>query len=75
MKINNRKSIYDDLQKYDCLKNKSSFIEITEWTNGEGWDITIDEKMFNLTYGELEAIKYLIRVLDYESDKVKDKDY
>ncbi len=75
MKINNRKSIYDDLQKYDCLKNKSSFIEITEWTNGEGWDITIDEKIFSLTYGELEAIKYLTRVLDYESDKVKDKDY
>lgn len=75
MKISNKKSIYDDLQKYDCLKNKSSFIEITEWTNGEGWDITIDEKIFSLTYGELEAIKYLTRVLDYESDKVKDKDH
>lgn len=75
MKINNKKSIYDDLQKYDCLKSKSSFIEITEWTNGEGWDITIDEKIFSLTYGELGAIKYLTRVLDYESDKVKDKDY
>ncbi len=75
MKINNRKSIYDDLQKYDCLKSKSSFIEITEWTNGEGWDITIDEKMFSLTYGEFEAIKYLTKILDYESDKVKDKDY
>lgn len=75
MKINNKKSIYDDLQKYDCLKSKSSFIEITEWTNGEGWDITIDEKTFNLTYGELEAINYLVKALDYESDKVKDKDY
>lgn len=75
MKISSRKSIYDDLQKYDNLKNKSSFIEITEWTNGEGWDIVINEKMFNLTYGELEAINYLVKVLDYESDKVKDKDY
>ena len=75
MKIDSRKSINDDLQKYDPLKNKSSFIEITEWTNGEGWDIVINEKMFNLTYGELEAINYLVKVLDYESDKVKDKDY
>ena len=75
MKINNKKSIYDDLQKYDCLKSKSSFIEITEWTNGEGWDIAINEKTFNLTYGELEAINYLVKALDYESDKVKDKDY
>lgn len=75
MKIGSRKSINDDLQKYDHLKNESSFIEITEWTNGEGWDIAINEKMINLTYGELEAINYLIKVLDYESDKVKDKDY
>ena len=44
MKIDSRKSINDDLQKYDYLKNKSSFIEITEWTNGEGWDIAINEK-------------------------------
>jgi len=75
MEISSRKSISDDLQKYDHLKNKSSFIEITEWTNGEGWDIAINEKMFNLTYGELEAINYLIKALDYESNKVKDKDY
>lgn len=75
MKIGSKKSIYDDLQKYDYLKNKSSFIEITEWTNGEGWDIAINEKTFNLTYGELEAINYLVKALDYESDKVKDKDY
>ena len=75
MKIDSRKSINDDLQKYDPLKNKSSFIEITEWTNGEGWDIAINEKTFNLTYGELEAINYLVKALDYESDKVKDKDY
>lgn len=75
MKIGSRKSISDDLQKYDHLKNKSSFIEITEWTNGEGWDIAINEKMINLTYGELEAINYLTKALDYEPDKVKDKDY
>lgn len=75
MKIGSRKSINDDLQKYDYLKNKSSFIEITEWTNGEGWDIAINEKMFNLTYGELEAINYLTKALAYESNKVKDKDY
>lgn len=75
MKIGSRKSISDDLQKYDHLKNKSSFIEITEWTNGEGWDIAINEKMINLTYGELEAINYLTKALDYEFNKVKDKDY
>lgn len=75
MKISSRKSINDDLQKYDYLKDKSSFIEITTWTNGEGWDIAINERIFNLTCGELEAINYLTKALDYESNKVKDKDY
>ena len=75
MKIHRRKSINDEQQKYEPVKNKSSFIEITEWTNGEGWDIAINEKMFNLTYGELEAINYLTKALDYEFNKVKDKDY
>lgn len=31
--------------------------------------------MINLTYGKLEAINYLTKALNYESDKVKDKDY
>ena len=39
MEITERKSIHDDLKVYDCLAKSSDFIEVTEWTNGEGWDI------------------------------------
>jgi hypothetical protein len=47
----------------------SDYIEITEWTNGEGWDITInDTKHFSLTDGELDAINYLIKHLQFEKD-------
>lgn len=62
-----RKSVYDDLNKYDILAKEHSFIEVTEWTNGEGYDIHIDEQMFSLTHGQLEAINYLTKVLEYES--------
>lgn len=62
-----RNSVYDDLKKYDILAKENSFIEVTEWTNGEGYDIHIDEQMFNLTHGQLEAINYLTKVLEYES--------
>lgn len=65
MEITNRKSISDDLEKYDYLAKKHDFIQITEWTNGEGWDITINEIVISLTHGQLEAIKYLIKTLDY----------
>lgn len=66
MEFNNRKSVNDDLRKYDHLAKDSDFIEITEWTNGEGWDISINDKTVSLTFGQLEAIKYLIKTLNYE---------
>lgn len=68
MEIYKRKSINDKLSKYTySTKDNSSYIEITEWKNGEGWDIDIDgRKHITLTIGELEAINYLIKALDIE---------
>lgn len=74
MKKNNRKSVSDDLSKYDYLQNtdENAFIEVTEWSNGEGYDITIetknDSKLISLTNGELEAINYLTKTLDYNNE-------
>lgn len=44
---------------------------MVEWTNGEGWDISISlsngcERFFSLHSSELEAINYLRYVLDYD---------
>lgn len=66
MDIVSRKSINDNLRKYDYLAKENSFIEVTEWVNGEGWDITIDDKVMSLTYGQLDAIKYLTLALQYQ---------
>ena len=60
-----RKSINDDLQKYDYLAKDYEFIEVTEWRNGEGWDISINDKIIQLTVGQLDAINYLTKSLDY----------
>ena len=65
MKINERKSVSDELKKYDHLAKDTDFIEVTEWTNGEGWDIWLNDRLMSLTYGQLEAINYLIKFLDY----------
>ena len=73
MEKNTRKSVSDSLNKYDYLVNKDehSFIEVTEWVNGEGFDITIETKnksrLMSLTTGELEAINYLTKSLDYNT--------
>ena len=62
----NRKSVNDKLRKYDHLAKEDDFIEVTEWTNGEGWDISINDNIISLTWGQLEAVNYLIKVLSYE---------
>lgn len=64
-----RKSVNDDLNKYDFLAKKDDFIEVAEWINGEGWDISINDRQFHLTHGQLEAINYLTKVLEYEDSK------
>ena len=67
MEIKQRKSVNDSLKKYCIYAKDNDYIEITEWTNGEGWDIDIsDKKKISLTYGELESINYLVKALNYE---------
>lgn len=72
VKIKNRVSASDSLSKYDYLMNKDdkSFIEVTEWGNQEGIDISIERKneskLFSLTYGELAAINYLAKTIEYQ---------
>lgn len=69
MKIYNRKSVSDDLKKYDYLFKDGDFIEITEWFNGEGISVTINTTTFELTFGQLDAINYLSQALKYEPIK------
>lgn len=68
MEIYHKKSVSDDLRKYCYLAKDNDFIEVTEWHNGEGIDITVKDKIISLTYGELDAINYLSKTLD-----IKDK--
>lgn len=65
MQTSERRSVSDNLRKYDCLAKDDSYIEVVEWSNGEGWDITLDDKVISLTWGQLDAIDYLIKVLQY----------
>ena len=67
MKTENRKSISDDLKKYDFLAKDNDFITVTEWVNGEGFDISINDRIYSFTCGELEAIWYLVKSIDYVS--------
>lgn len=71
MERTNRKSIMEYMKVFDPFVKESSFIEITEWTNGEGWDITIDDRHFHLHLCELDAINYLVKALTYGKEEPK----
>ena len=55
-------------------KDKGDFLEVTEWTNREGYDIHISdisgERQFYLTWGQVKALKKCIKAIEeYEQGK------
>ncbi len=66
MEIKKVKTITVDLGIFDYLAKEGDYISITEWENGEGWDIAFNDKMIHLSMGELDAINYLTKKLEYE---------
>lgn len=36
-----KNSVNYELQKFDYLADKDGYIDITEWSNGEGYDVDI----------------------------------
>ena len=49
-------------------EDRGDFMEVTEWSSGEGYDIYISdssgERQFNLTWGQFEALKACIKKID-----------
>lgn len=64
----NIKCVSDNLRKYDILAKEHDFIQVCEWSNGSGLDISFNNKVISLTFGQLDAINYLAKVLEYDSN-------
>ena len=63
MKVENRRSVMKKLT--DGWHKEHDFIEVTEWANGEGWDIQIsDTKSFSLHFTEYKVLKKIIKYLE-----------
>ena len=66
IEIYKKQSIFAELKDFCYLSKEGAFIELTEWKNGEGVDIAIgsfQDKIFQLTWGEIKAIKKLSKKL------------
>lgn len=68
MEVTKVNQITDNLKKYTYSCKDSDYITITEWANGEGYDIDINGKLITLSDDELEAINYLTLALRYRNN-------
>lgn len=68
MEITKVNQITDNLKKYTYGGKESDYITLTEWANGEGYDIDINGKLITLSDSELEAINYLTLALRYKNN-------
>lgn len=68
MEITKVSQITDNLKKYMYSGKDSDYITLTEWANGEGYDIDINGKLITLSDSELEAINYLTLALRYKNN-------
>ena len=68
MEITKVNQITDNLKKYTYSGKDSEYITLTEWANGEGYDIDINGKLITLSDSELEAINYLTLALRYRNN-------
>jgi hypothetical protein len=63
----NRKAVFCNLKEYDFSCKEHSYIEITEWHNGEGVDINAynyTDRTISISYGEFKLIKKLVKELN-----------
>lgn len=60
-----RRSLMVELKDFDYLAKEDDFIEVTEWKNGEGYDIALsDKQVISITIGQFDAIKKLIKLFN-----------
>ena len=64
IKVDQRRAVFSELKKYCHHSSDNDYMEVTEWSNGEGYDICIDRKSggekFSLSYGEVELLMVLL---------------
>ena len=64
IEVSKRRAVFAVLKPYDHMSGPDDYMEVTEWSNGEGVDINIDRtrgsEKLSLTYGEWELLQVLM---------------
>lgn len=64
MEITKRKAIFSEINSYCYLSKEHDYIEVTEWSNGDGVDVNITDHYFSITWGQFKLLKKMMKKLD-----------
>ena len=56
----NRKAKFTQLKLYDLFAKDDDFMEVCEWHNGEGFDVTMNDRVISFTWGQWECLLVLV---------------
>jgi hypothetical protein len=64
IEVSQRRAVFSEIKDYCMLSGDHDYMEVTQWSNGEGFDINIDRKRglekFSLSCGEWELLQVLM---------------
>lgn len=66
-----RRSIFSEIDDYCYLSKEHDYIEITEWSNGDGFDIDIcteGSQILRITWGQFKLLKKMAKQLENCND-------
>ena len=73
IEFSKRRSAFTALKPFCSMAKEDDFIEVTQWTNHEGFDIQISDvsgtRTIFMTDGEFTALKKLVKSLDKEIER------
>lgn len=66
IQFHKRPSAFAELKHYCPTAGEYDFMEVTEWSNGDGYDVVIStkrgEQYVSLTYGEIDLLQVLLKI-------------
>lgn len=67
-----RKTVFTELGEWCYLSDDTDYIEVTDWANGDGFDVNVNSKnmdqMFHMTHGQFKAFKKIYKKLYVKTD-------
>jgi hypothetical protein len=64
IEVSQRRAVFAELKPYCHLSGTDDYMEVTEWSNGEGYDVVISHKggveSFGITHGGWELLQVLM---------------